>query len=106
MITVRPFQPFADTASVAVGTTTAAFLIPGLPRGTCSVRVANSSAGLVYLGFGESAAQASAAATVAIGMPMLPNTVETFQIRAGTTHVAIIGAEVTGKLHVTAGESA
>ncbi len=102
MITVRPFQPVGNTSSATVSTGSQAIAINNVPRGTSSVRIVNTSAGVVYIGFGASDVTVAAAT----GMPMLPGTVETFQIRNETTHVAVRGAEATGSVFVTSGESA
>jgi hypothetical protein len=105
MITVRPFQPNGASVTVAVGTTAAGLALPNT-NGTCSVRCVMSGTQTVFLGFGKTEAEAEAAATTATGMPMLGNTVETFQIRKDITHVAVIGTEVSGNFYITSGESA
>lgn len=93
---ITPFSPIGATVNAAVTTTSAVVLLPVMVSGT--LRIINSGTAIIFLNFGSSAATATAAA----GMPMLPNTIETFA-KGDVTHVAVIGAATGSTVYITAG---
>lgn len=104
MIYVRPFGQVGNTVNAAVttaGTSRVAVTRPGV--GTQTVRIVNSGANTIFVQFGKDATVTASAAT---GMPMLPNTVETFLLPNDITHIAAASAATGNTMYVTTGESA
>jgi hypothetical protein len=96
------FRPLSPTVTLAVTSTSdrVAKTVPPQNGGAShEVRIANTGTAVAFIAFGNSAV----AATVAAGIPILPNTVESFEIAASATHVAAITSSGTATIHVTSG---
>lgn len=63
------------------------------------MRIVNSGTIIVFVEFGDS----TVAATTTTGMPILPNTVESFMLNASQTHIAAITAASTAVIYFTTG---
>lgn len=99
---IRPFNQKGSTVNLAVAGTSSSVAVTRSGVGTQSVRIVNSGAQTVFLNFGVS----TVAATLAAGMPMLPNTVESFLLLNDVTHIAAIAAATGSTIYITTGESA
>jgi hypothetical protein len=103
------FQPRASNQATPAGTVNGAVTAsvtnivlpvgPGLTE--CTARFVNSGAQVIFWSYG-----AGASLSVANGVPMLPNTVETFNIPAGVSQLAVIAAATGSTLYVTVGDGA
>lgn len=103
-----PFQPRASNVNPPTGTSslavTAAVQQINLPSPApyeteCTARFANVGSQVIYWCYG---AQAGLLATN--GVPMLPNTVETFSIPAGVSQISVIAAAAGSTLYITPGD--
>lgn len=99
---ISVFRPIGDTASLAAATTSArvARVIGGFANDPGNIRIANTGSVVAFVEFGDSTITSTATA----GMPILPNTVEVFEIRQNETHVAAITASGSTTLYLTTGE--
>lgn len=87
------FTPFGATVNLAVTGTAQSLTVPGNPS---TLRVANVGAQVIFVRLD------GVTATLAAGLPILPNTVETFDSRGASSISAIAGG--TGStLYVTPG---
>jgi hypothetical protein len=97
------FTPISPTVNLSVTTSSAAVAKTALPTNsggaTHELRVVNLGNVTVFVEFGNSGVTAA----VATGMPVLPNTVESFQLNAAQTHIAAITASGTSTLYATTG---
>jgi len=100
IVNLRAFTPVGDTVNVAVGVATASVAVTRPSIGTQAVRLFNSGTNVIYVSFGTS----GVAATVAISIPMLPNSIEIFGLPNGVTHVAAISGIAGNTLYITTGE--
>lgn len=95
-----PFQPRGganSTASLAVGTTAAPVVFAGvIPAEGVTVRLVNGGSQVVFLSF-------SGTATLLAGMPMIPNSVETFSLPPGSV-ISAIAAATGSTLYATLGD--
>lgn len=100
-VPVTVFRPVGATVTRAVTTTSAnvARTAFGFSNEPCRIRVANVGSVVAFVEFGGNAV----AATVAASIPILPNTVEIFEIRGDETHVAAITASSTATVYLTTG---
>lgn len=94
----NPFTPIGSTSNIAVTATSQVLLVPSIGNTSGTLRIINSGSQTIFLNFGSSAA----VATVAAGMPMLPNTVETFA-SGQFTHIAVIAPATGSTLYITSG---
>lgn len=70
------------------------------PQGECTMRVANVGTDVIAWCYGAG----KTGLTLSNGVPMLPNTIETFQLPAGVTTLGIIGAATNSTLRVVVGD--
>lgn len=95
----QPFVLAGNSQALTVGTADSSVT---LDAGITSVRIVNSGTNIVFVNFGA-AAVIPVPGTPEPGMALLPNTVETFSVAAGTTLHAI--ASATGNtLYITDGQ--
>lgn len=99
LVYIRPFEKMANTASLAVGTSTGSVAVPGSGVGNGTVRLTNSGTNIIFVEFGA----ATVTATTTTGIPLLPNSVETFVFRNENTHVAAIAGTAGNTLYITYG---
>lgn len=100
---IKPFQPLSASTPITVAITTAANALPrSNTKGTGVIRVMNDGANVTYFTLGD----ATVTTTVATGIALLPNSVETFFVVDGQTHIATIGGVAGNTLRVSWGESA
>jgi hypothetical protein len=85
-----------NTVNLAVGVAAANVPLTTLPAEGGTVRLVNSGTQTVFIAFG-------ATATVAAGMPMLGNTVETFTL-APTDTISAIASATGSTLYATVGD--
>lgn len=91
----------AATVTIAVTTSSASVAIGNQTDvGGASVRVANTGTGLAFIAFGKGSATATTS-----GLPILPGTVEAFEI-GSATYVAAITATGSTTLYFTPGMGA
>lgn len=99
------FTPIAATASLAVttGTGNVSLGTSGFSNQSYSVRVVapSDNDAVAFIKFGPSGVVATTGA-----MPILPGTIELFQIPAASTFVAAITGSSTATLYFTPGEGA
>ena len=97
------FTPLSPTVNLAVTTTSGRVAKTALPTNSGGapheMRLVNNGSVTVFVEFGNS----TVVATVAGSMPVLPGTVESFQVNAFQTHVAAITASGTATLYATTG---
>jgi hypothetical protein len=97
------FAPFAgSTVNLSAGTSSARVAKATLPAGSSAsheLRIVNSGTIIVFVEFGDS----TVAATTTTGLPILPNTVESFMLNASQTHIAAITAASTAVIYFTTG---
>lgn len=97
------FTPLSPTANLSVSTSSSRVAKTALPTNsggaTHELRLVNTGSVVVFVEFGDSAVTAA----VATGMPILPGTVESFQLNAAQTHIAAITASGTATLYATTG---
>ena len=97
------FTPLSPTVSLSVTTSSARVAKTALPTNsggaTHELRIVNTGTVVVFVAFGDGTVTADAAT----GMPILPNTVESFQLSASQTHIAGICASGTATLYATTG---
>lgn len=96
------FTPISPTVNLSVTTSSARVAKTALPGGSAApheVRLVNVSSVVIFVEFGDSTVVASASTSY----PLLPNTVEAFQMSAAQTHIAAIAASGTATLYATSG---
>lgn len=103
MVTIRPFRPIAATANAAVTAGSTAITIVGAPVGTAAVRLLNNGSAVVFITIQDTS---TVAATTTTSVPMLPNSVETFEITNDNQFVSVISTTTGNTLYVTLGTSA
>lgn len=103
MVSIRPFSQKGSTVNLAVTASTGNVAITRPGVGTQTVRILASGNDPVFLNFGTSSA---VTATLAAGMPMLGNTIETFLLPNDITHIAAISTGTATTIYITTGESA
>lgn len=103
-----PFQPRASNQTPPAGTTNGAVTAgvtqialpaPAPYETETTGRFVNSGSQVIYWAYGT-----QAGLTAANGVPMLPNTVETFTIPAGVSQISVIAAATGSTLYITAGD--
>lgn len=97
-----PFRQVEGTVTQVVTATSAAVTPTRAGMGTQTVRITNVGTQVIFVTFADTAA----VATVATGMPILPNSVEVFYLKRETTSIAAIAAGAGSTMYVTTGESA
>jgi len=100
---IRPFQPQADTTTLAVLATSSNITLP-TPMGNRSFRIVVSGTQTIFWKYVTPGSPG--AATVAASVPMLPGTVETFFLPNDATALAFIASGTGSTVYVTVGESA
>lgn len=97
------FTPLSPTVNLAVTTASARVAKTALPTNsggaTHELRIVNTGTVVAFVAFGDSAVTADAGT----GMPVLPSTVESFQLNASQTHIAAICTAGTTTLYATTG---
>jgi hypothetical protein len=95
--------PPAGTANGAVTAAVTQIALPAnAPNETeCTGRFVNSGTQTIFWAYGT-----QAGLTVGNGIPMLPGTVETFNIPAGVSTISVIAAAVGSTLYITLGDGA
>ena len=94
---MNTFSPIGDTVNVAVTATaqTLTLTSPGAGTGNATLRLANKGSETVFFHF-------LATATLSNGVPILPNTVEVFDL-GGLTSLSVIAAATGSTLYATTG---
>lgn len=108
---MTPFFKFPSSAAIEIGTITtsstaaASLNLPAQKKqgvdNFYSARVAVNTSGPVYLNFGGSTVNADG-----VQMMLFPNTVESFGLPSGATHVSArsaTGASLTGVVNISVG---
>lgn len=90
-----------DTISAAVTTTPAYLAFPKTPMGVRAVRLVNSGTAIVFFELTEIA---TATATTATSIPLLPNTVEVFTTVNDEVGITFVGSAAGSTLYITTGE--
>jgi hypothetical protein len=114
MASVTAFQPFGISTQIPVGSTavtTSVSIINGTVTAALSggnyppqaVRIANEGTASVYIMF-HATTGVTASVSTSIGMKMLSNSVETFNVRGTPVIVAICASTFTTTLTVSPGE--
>lgn len=105
-----PFAPtgaaqIAVASSVVIAVTAVAqqLTIPTPSSNGATMRLANVGTQVVHWLYGNLTVAATGAA---MGVPLLPNTTETFAIPAGFTQLSVIAAAGGSSLYVTLGDGA
>jgi hypothetical protein len=96
------FRPMGATVNLAVTTTTGSVPLTTSLNSREEVRIVNPSSVVMFIEFGAS----DVTAATATSMPMLPGTVETFEVAPSQTHVAAITASGSATLYATTGRGA
>ena len=97
-----PFCPTGATVTLSATTSTGSAAIgAGTATASRTIRLAapSTNSSIVFVEFGATGVEATTAK-----MPILPGTVEIFNVGAMATHVAGITASGTGTLYITPGE--
>jgi len=96
------FTPIAATVNIAATTSTARVALADGTSSGRSVRICNDGLVTVFIAFGNSAIEATAAA----GIPIKPGMVEAMEFGKGVTHVAAITAAGSATIYFTVGQGA
>lgn len=91
----------ASTATLAVTASAQQVTIPTVGTDGGSIRIMNSGTQVVFFLYGNLAVTTSGAA---MGVPLLPNTVETFGVGPNVTQLSAIAAATGSTLYITAGD--
>ena len=101
-----PFQPRgavgttpAGQTSIAVTAAVQQLTLPPVPAEGGSMRLVNAGTQTIYWSYGV-----SASLSTSNGVPMLPNTVETFSVPGGTTQLSVIAGATGSTLIATVGD--
>lgn len=102
-----PFSPRASNQTTPAGTANGAvtasvtqITLPNGPYDTETVgRFVNIGTQTIFWAYGT-----QSSLSVSNGVPMLPNTVETFSLPPGITTISVIAAATGSTLYVTAGD--
>lgn len=100
MIITRPFEPKGVTVNLAVTASTQSLALTRAGMGTQTVRLAVAGTDPVFVTFGVDGVEA----TTTDSMYLLPNSVETFLLPRGVTHIAAISSGTASTLYATTGE--
>lgn len=90
--------PVAQT-SIAVTTAVQQLALPPVPAEGATLRLVADGTSSIAWAYGS-----SAGLTMLNGVPMLPNTVETFAVPGGTTAISVIGSAAGTTLRATVGD--
>ena len=107
MALTQAFAPFGNTANVAISNTSANVQFNTQTGGASGfgggyqVRLYNNSSSTVFVAFGSAS---TVTASVSVGLPMAPSSVEVFTVPFQTAYVAVIAAAAGGTLYATPGE--
>ena len=100
---LEAWKPLGDSTTITVTASSVATQIPkSASLGTGSIRIVNSGTNVIYFKTGSS----TVTTTVAAGIALLPNTVETFQLKQDDTYIAFIAGSTGNTAYVSWGESA
>lgn len=114
METIRPFQRVTKTTRLNVSAVSSGVVVSG-QRGTGSLRIYNDGPDVAFVNFGKPTDSAGVplAATIPVAggaagsMPVMPGSVEVFQVRSDfTTVTAICAGAETAVLYLTLGYGA
>lgn len=103
MMQIRPFNYRGNTVNLAVTTSSQNIALVQGGVGTSSLRITNVGTNVIFFLLGK---DNTITVTTTTGVPILPNTVETFLVPNDTLFAAVISASAGNTAYFTTGESA